>query len=68
MSLKDFHVVFITASILLSLGFACWAFVQYHQLHGNLYTGAGILSFVAAIGLSIYEIRFIRKTRSYEDR
>ena len=68
MSLKDFHVVFITASALLSLGFACWGFVQYQELHSHLYAGTGLLSFVATIGLVMYEIRFIRKMRSYEDR
>jgi len=68
MSLKDFHIVFITASVLLSLGFSYWGFVQYRELHGSLYAGGGILSLVAAIGLVGYEIRFIRKTKSYEDR
>ena len=68
MSLKEFHIVFITASILLSLGFACWAFVQYAHIHNPLYAGISVLSFAAAIGLVGYEIRFIQKTKSYEDR
>ena len=68
MSLKEFHIVFITASVLLCLGFSYWGFVQYQKLHASLYAGGGFLSSVAAIGLVMYEIRFIRKTRSYEDR
>ena len=68
MSLKEFHIVFITASALLCLGFTCWGFTQYHELHRPVYAGTGLLSFVATIGLVMYEIRFIRKTKSYEDR
>ena len=68
MSLKDFHVVFITASILLSLGFAYWGFVQYMQLRGGMYVGAALISLLSAIGLVVYEVAFIKKTRSQNGR
>ena len=64
MSLKDFHIVFITASILLSLGFACWTFIQYKQLHEVIYAGVSFASFLFAVGLLIYEVSFVKKTRS----
>ena len=67
-SLKEFHLVFITVSIFLALGFAYWGFAQYNQLGGGVYIGASILSFIAALGLVIYEIRFIRKTKAYNSR
>ena len=63
-SLKEFHIVFITASILLSLGFATWGFVQYNELHDMIYVGASLLSVMAAMGLVIYEIFFIRKIKT----
>jgi len=64
MSLKEFHIVFITASILLSLGFATWGFIQYNELHDALYLGASVLSIGAAGGLVIYEISFVRKIKT----
>jgi hypothetical protein len=56
MSLKWFHVVFITASALLSVVVAMWAFT----------TGApvmGILSLAAGGMLVAYQSRFLRKAR-----
>jgi len=64
MSLKEFHVVFITASVLLFLGFSYWGVVQYHQFHGTIFIGASIVSLIAAIGLTLYEVRFIKKTKA----
>ena len=68
MSLKEFHLVFITASVFLSLGFSYWGLVQYKELHGGIYAGTSILSLMAAIGLVIYEGYFIKKTRAQGDR
>ena len=67
MSLKEFHIVFITASVLLSLGFAWWGFTQYNQLHGRIYVGTFSLSLIAAFGLMAYEVWFIKKTRAHDD-
>ena len=57
MSLKEFHVVFITASVFLSSGFAYWGIVQNHPLYASL-------SFAAVVGLVGYEVYFIQKTKS----
>ena len=57
MSLKTFHVVFITASVLLSLGVAYWGAVQNYPLYS-------VLSVAGAVGLVGYEIYFIQKTKS----
>ena len=61
MSLKEFHVVFITASVLLSAGFAWWGIVQSRPLWA-------VLSVVAAVGLGMYEVYFMKKTRALSDR
>lgn len=64
MSLKAFHVVFIAASLLLTLGFGVWG-VRHHAGTGNaasLYMGVG--SFVAAAALAVYGVWFLRKLRN----
>ena len=55
MSLRAFHVLFISASVLLALGLAWWCVPE--QPIGAL----GAL--VAALGLVGYETWFLRKTR-----
>ena len=67
-SLKEFHIVFITASVLLSLGVATWGLVQYNQLHGRFYVETFILSSIAAVGLTIYEVYFVKKMKASDDR
>ena len=57
MSLKEFHTVFITASVLLAFGFSYWGVVQAQLL-------TSVLSFLSGIGLVLYEISFIKKTRN----
>jgi len=64
MSLKDFHIVFITASVLLALGCAAWGFVQYQRLQETVYLAALILSSFAAVGLTGYEVYFFKKMRA----
>ena len=58
MSLKAFHIFFITLSVLLSLGCAVWAFAN----------GAaplfGILALVIAVGLIFYGVTFLRKAKT----
>jgi hypothetical protein len=63
MSLKAFHLVFITAATLLAFGFGGW-------LAKNFFAGGGagnlisaLLSFGAGIGLIVYECYFLKKTK-----
>ncbi len=66
MSLKAFHVFFITISVLLCLGFGAWCLGSEYA-HGKMaYTVAGIVSFVLGIVLVIYEITFLKKTKDLE--
>ena len=54
MSLKAFHVFFVTASVLLSIGFGVWCLNAANQI------AAGV-AFVVAGALVVYEIAFIKK-------
>lgn len=63
MSLKVFHIVFITMSVLLAVGFGVWAIVKWTrdgQLSGVV---LGVLSLVGAVGLLWYGIWFWRKLK-----
>ena len=63
MSLKQFHVLFISICVLLCLGFGAWC-VRSDYAHGKTaYLVAGCGSFALAVVLAIYEILFLRKLR-----
>jgi len=65
MSLKAFHLVFIVATMLLTVGFGAWNLMNYFSGEGiqsDLYSGIG--SAVALIGLIVYERSFLKKTRN----
>ena len=57
MSLKAFHLVFVTLLTTLSFGFAAWAFVSGHVWLGV----AGILAAVAVIFYGFYFLKKLKK-------
>jgi hypothetical protein len=61
MGLKGFHVVFISASVLLAAGIAAWNVRLYLGSYAarDLLTAAGAA--VAATGLIGYEVWFLKK-------
>ncbi len=63
MSLKAFHLIFVTFSFLLTVGFGIWGVAQY--VHGG--PGAdlvmGVISLVLAVGLIWYGKYFLRKLK-----
>ena len=64
MSLRGFHILFIAASIGLALMMAVWGGVTFGTARGtgwHLVTAAG--SLLTAGLLSVYAVRFVRKTR-----
>ena len=61
MSLKVFHVFFITVSVLLCLGFGAWCLDSDYARGRTFYMIAGGVSFALGIGLVVYEILFLRK-------
>lgn len=65
MSLKAFHVVFITAASALCVGFGIWMLRDYRSPEGtvgDLWMGVG--SLVAAVGLMVYERYFLKKLKN----
>ena len=62
MSLKGFHVVFVTASVLLAFGFAAWCFEAAPAPGvGRLVTGAAAV--LVGLVLVAYEAWFVKKMR-----
>jgi hypothetical protein len=64
MSLKSFHVVFITASVLLALTLAAWCFGAIGAGGVPRTTAGGIAAIAAAMALVGYEAWFLRKSRT----
>ncbi len=63
MSLKAFHIAFITLSSLMCFGCGAWGLAQYvrsSDVGHLLFAMAGLLG---GIGLIIYGIRFLRKLK-----
>lgn len=65
MSLKAFHLVFITASCLLAFGFAAWEVKSYCSPESKVWDLVlGVGSFAAGVGLIFYERYFLRKLKN----
>ena len=65
MSLKAFHLVFITAAILLAFGFGAWLLQGFFTPDGRVSELVfGLVSIAAGIGLIVYERYFLKKTRN----
>jgi hypothetical protein len=63
MSLKGFHIVFISVSTLLALGAGAWC-LWVDSIHGTpAFRIGAICSFVAALVLISYGIWFFRKMK-----
>ena len=65
MSLKGFHIVFVTISTLLCVFLALWSFVFASERSG-MTTAIGIVGIVGALLMPIYGVYFYRKiTRNH---
>ena len=64
MSLKAFHVIFITAAALLAFGFGAWMLDVHKdsQAAGDFNLGVG--SLIVGVTLVIYEVYFLRKLKN----
>ncbi len=63
MSLKAFHILFITVAVLMILGCATGALLSYLETGAGFSLAAALGSLVAAATLVVYEVVFIRKTK-----
>jgi len=65
MSLKAFHVIFITASSALAFGCGVWELKNYFSADGRgLDLVFGIAALAAGVGLIIYERYFLKKLKN----
>jgi len=64
MSLKHVHIIFIIASMIISVWFGIWASDYYRHEKSVLYFALAALSFTAFAGLILYLRYFINKYRS----
>jgi glucose uptake protein GlcU len=63
MSLKAFHIVFIALSILLSFFCGFWFLREYASDRHGTFLVAGVLFFVAGVGLICYGKSVLRKLK-----
>ena len=65
MSLKAFHVIFITAATAMAVGCGVWGFKNYFSQDGSWPDLAfGIISVLAGVGLVVYERFFLKKFKN----
>ena len=65
MSLKAFHLIFITAAIALALGCAVWGLKDYWSAGGRwLDLAFGLGSLGTGVGLVLYERYFLKKFKN----
>ena len=63
MSLKAFHIVFITVSTVLAAGFGLWSLQNYFAGEDGLNLIFGIGSLLAGVALVIYGKYFLKKLK-----
>jgi len=63
MSLRTFHIIFIVCSIIVTIGFGCWAIMNFQLHQAPAYLWTGIAAFITAGGLIIYEYFFLLKVK-----
>ena len=63
MSLKAFHLVFVTASVLLAFAVAAWAFVNYSEARRTMDLFYGLGSVLSGVGLIVYGRYFLKKLK-----
>ncbi len=67
MSLKAFHLIFITAAIALAFGCAVWGLKDYFSPEGRaLDLVFGLGSLATGIGLILYERYFLKKLKKVD--
>ena len=68
MSLKAFHIFFISLSVLLTFGFAVWTFQSYTENGGFIVLMGSLISMLTGVGLIVYGINFLKKLKNVSFR
>ncbi|MGB6220958.1 hypothetical protein [Haloferula sp.] len=63
MSLRSFHIVFVTVCTLLCVFFAVWAF-GFAEDRTAVITTVGVIGAIGTFGMPIYGVYFYRKARN----
>ena len=66
MSLRIFHVLFISASILLAAVAGGWGVQQFLETGSGVGLATGIAFFVAGVGMVVYGVRYFHKLKELE--
>lgn len=66
MSLKAFHVVFITSAFLLSMFLGGWCLFEFAHTRRIVDLLLGLLSIAGAIGLVVYGRYFLKKLKNID--
>ena len=66
MSLKAFHIFFITVSVLLCLGFGAWCLNSDYTRGRSAYLVAGYVSFGLGVVLVLYEVIFLKRFKELD--
>lgn len=64
MSLRSFHVLFISVCILFCIGFGVWLVLEYRHSPEESTRAMGVLSALGALGLVIYLQWFLKKYKT----
>lgn len=64
MSLKAFHVIFITAASALAFGFGVWMIRAYKADGTNADLAYGVVSLAVGVALLVYEGFFLKKLKN----
>ena len=64
MSLRAFHLFFISLSAVMAAFCAAWAFSQFRADHQIIYAAGSLVSAASVAGLAAYGAAFQRKTRN----
>ena len=63
MSLRAFHLFFISLSAVMAAFCSAWAFSQFRTDHELVYAAGSLASALSVAGLAVYGAAFRRKTR-----
>jgi uncharacterized membrane protein len=63
MSLKNFHILFISVSVVLAAGFGVWSVYTHTQEPGRSWLVMGVLSLMVGAALVVYGVWFLQKIK-----